>query len=109
MDPPTKPQPAASPSDEKSITLDSVVVVAKEQISCDLLGESVILDLCGGVYYGLDEVGARVWALMQVPRTVGDVCEALLEEYEVDPQRCEIDLLNLLGELRAKDLIEITE
>ena len=105
----TQNQPTGIRQGEQAISLHSVVVVSREQISCDLLGEAVILDLSGGVYYGLDEVGARVWASIQAPRTVSDVCEALLEEYDVERPRCESDLLILLQELRARNLIEVTE
>ena len=48
----------------------SVVVAAKDQVSCDLAGEAAILNIKSGVYYGLDPVGARIWSLVQEPRKV---------------------------------------
>ena len=92
---------------KQQISKSSTIVAAKDQVSCDLAGEAVILNLKSGVYYGLNPVGARVWSLIQEPRTVGAVLEALLEEYEVDPGRCEGDLLLLLDELIGRDLLEI--
>jgi Coenzyme PQQ synthesis protein D (PqqD) len=67
-------------------------MVAKEQVSCDLAGEAAILNLQTGVYYGLDPVGARIWNLIQQPRTVSDVLQVFLKEYEVDSERCERDV-----------------
>lgn len=87
----------------------STVVAAKDQVSCDLAGEAAILNLESGVYYGLDAVGARVWHLLQEPRTVQDVRETLLMEYEVERDRCERDLLALLQELVAAGLIEVRD
>lgn len=87
----------------------STVMAAKEQVSCDLAGESVILDLKSGVYYGLDPVGARIWALIQEPRTVDEVRDAILREYEVEPDRCERDLLALLEKLETEGLIEVKD
>jgi hypothetical protein len=85
----------------------SLVVAAKEQISSDLGGEAVILNLKTGVYHGLDAVGARIWNLLQEPRNVNDIRDALLNEYEVEPDRCERDLLALLQQLADSGLIEV--
>jgi hypothetical protein len=93
---------------EYSVSGRSIVVVAEGQVSCDLAGEAAILDVQSGIYYGLNTVGARIWRLIQEPRTVNEVYETLLEEYEVEPERCERELLALLQELAAKGLVEIT-
>ena len=86
----------------------ATVVAVKQQVSCDLDEEAVILHLKAGVYYGLDSVGARIWALIQEPKTVDQIKDAILKEYDVEPDRCERDVLALLQELAAEDLIEIT-
>jgi len=75
-------------------------------VSCDLGGEAAILQLGSGIYYGLNPVGTRVWALLQRPHTVREIRDALLTEYEVDRARCEHDLLALLHALAAERLIE---
>ena len=85
----------------------STVVAAKDQVSSDLGGEVAILDLKAGVYYGLDAVGARIWSLIQEPRTVNEIRDILLEEYEVEPERCERDLLALLRRLADEGLVEV--
>jgi Coenzyme PQQ synthesis protein D (PqqD) len=87
----------------------STVVAAEGQISCDLAGEAAILSLTSGVYYSLDPVGARVWNLIQRPRTVHDIRDMLLQEYDVEAERCERDLLALLRELAAEGLIEVRD
>jgi len=74
-----------------------------------LAGEAAILNLKNGVYYGLDAVGARIWTLIQDARSVGQVRDALLEEYDVEPERCEADLLALLARLEAEGLIEVKD
>jgi hypothetical protein len=90
------------------VSRQSIVVVAKEQVSCDLGGEAAILNLKSGIYYGLNAVGARIWTLIQEPKIVHEVCDVLLEEYEVEPERCEHELLAVLQELARKGLIEVT-
>jgi len=89
------------------ISEQATIVATAGQISADLSGEVVILNLDSGVYYGLDLVGARIWDLIQAPKTVMEIQAALLDEYEVEPERCENDLLALLQSLAAEGLIEV--
>ena len=82
-------------------------MASTDQVSCDLAGEAAILNLKNSVYYGLDTVGARIWTLVQEPITVGAVRDAMLREYDVEPERCERDLIDLLQKLAAEGLIAI--
>ena len=91
-----------------SIQEESVVVVAKDQISCDIGGEAAILSLDDGVYYGLDVVGARVWSLVQEPQTFAALRDTLLKEYNVEADNLETDLRELLEQLAQYGLIEVT-
>jgi hypothetical protein len=91
------------------VTEHSTVVAADDQVYSDLGGEVAILDLKGDMYYGLDEVGARIWELIQEPRTVADIEEILLSEYEVEPDRCHRDLISLLQKLAQEELIEVRD
>jgi hypothetical protein len=90
-----------------SITPTSVVVAGKDQVSADLAGEAVILSLRTNMYYGLNPVGARIWALLGTPVRVADVCGKIVEEYDVEVDRCEGDVLGVLRALAAHGLIEI--
>jgi len=89
------------------ISKTSIIVRAKDQVSCDLAGEAVILNIKSGIYYGLNPVGATIWDLIQEPRPVGFILDMLLEQYEVDPDRCEADLFALLEDLAAQELIAL--
>lgn len=92
-----------------TLTMSSSIVAAKGQVSSDLGGEVAILDLESGTYYGLDVVGARIWSLIQEPRTIGEIQDILVSEYEVEPDRCERDLFALLRKLVDKGLIEVRD
>ena len=92
-----------------TISIDSVVAVANDQISCDLDGDAAILNLKSGTYHGLDPVGATVWSLLATPTTVRALADAIIERYEVDRARCERDLFELLGKLAERGLIEVRD
>ena len=92
---------------ESCLSVHSIVVVAPEQVSCPLGDESAILNLRNTVYYGLNAVGARVWNLIQQPKSVGQVRDALVDEYDVETERCERDLLSLLEKMHSEGLIQV--
>ena len=72
-------------------------------------GEAAILNLKSGIYYGLNAAGATIWEMLKDPVSVAKVRDSLLEEYQVERERCEQDLLILLEELAAKGLIEVLD
>jgi hypothetical protein len=92
---------------DPDLSVQSIVIATDEQVSCPLGEESAILNLKNTVYYGLNSVGARVWNLLQQPRTVGELRDALLDEYDVEAGRCESDLLQLLATMRSEGLIQV--
>lgn len=69
--------------------------------------ETVLLHLGTENYYGLDEVGSRVWQLLREHRTVDPIVAALLVEYEVDETTLRNDLDRLLDELADLGLIHV--
>lgn len=91
------------------ISVNSQVCATNEQVAAHLDGEVVILGFQSGSYYGLDEVGAFVWDLVQQPRIVSEIRDALFNEYDVSLEACERDLLALLVDLESKRLIEVIQ
>ncbi len=91
----------------EALSVQSIVSVAPEQVSCPLGDEAAILNLKNTVYYGLNPIGARVWNLLQQPKSVGELRDALVDEYEVEAGRCERDLLELLEKMRSEGLIQV--
>lgn len=90
-------------------TKRSIIRASQNQVSCDMAGEAAILNQDSGMYYGLNAVGSRIWSLIQRPTTVNDLLQVLVEEYDVEPSRCERDLLLVLEQLAERGLIEISD
>jgi hypothetical protein len=85
----------------------SVVVAADHQTSTEVDGESVILDLEEGIYYGLNPMGARIWSEIQEPTAVEEIMVAITAEYDVNSEQCRRDVISLLQDLRENNLIEV--
>lgn len=90
------------------ITEKTVVLAIDQQVTGELPdGDMVILSLKNGVYYGLNSVGARIWTMIKKPMSVQDICDALLEEYDVDRFQCTQEVIRLLNELGSYQLISL--
>ena len=75
----------------------------------NLQGETVLLDLNGGTYFGLNEVGTRFWELVGIHGRFDAVVDAMLEEFEVERAELENDLESLVEELLEKGLLAAGE
>ena len=87
-----------------AIALDSTVAASDDAVFREMDGESVLLNLETGMYFGLDEVGTRVWRLAADNGSLRAVRERLVEEYDADPAAIERDLLALAEALVSKGL-----
>jgi hypothetical protein len=73
----------------------------------ELGGEAVILHLDSEQYFGLDEVGARMWQILMASDSVSAAFDQMLEEWDVEPERLRGDLADLIEQLRENGLVEV--
>jgi|KBSSwiStaDraftv2_1062776.scaffolds.fasta_scaffold1152427_2 hypothetical protein len=88
-----------------SINVDTPVTWAKTAISTEIDSELVALDVTKGVCYGLNRIGTRIWQLIETPRSAREIADILLSEFDVPPEVCLEQTLNLLRELAAAELV----
>jgi len=92
-----------------NLSAKTILAASKDQCSCDLGGESVIVHLQSGFYYDLNPIGSEVWNIIQKPSAVSEICDAILQRYDVGLEQCESDLLCLLQQLLDEGLIEVRD
>ena len=85
----------------------TIVVAARDVMAADFAPEVVLLNLRDGVYYGVEDVGARVWALLQSPIAVSAILETIAEEFDVDSPRCEREVRAFVDALVARGLADV--
>ncbi len=90
------------------ITLTSTVTQSEDQVSTELDGETVLMSIEQGNYYGMDKILSRIWSLIEKPITVSALCDRLMEEYDVKRETCETDVLNALNDLAKENLLKIS-
>jgi hypothetical protein len=89
------------------LTLDEIITIPVRVSFTFVEEEAFLLNMQTNQYYRLDEVGARLWGLLQAGKSLKDSYQALLEEYEVEPDQLERDILKLLEKLKEQGLVEI--
>lgn len=89
------------------IDFNSRVVQSPDTLINIIEGESVLLNLDNESYYGLDAVGTRMWELLTTSNSIQAAYDALLDEYEVEPERLRHDVQALIGRLVDQGLVEL--
>lgn len=85
--------------------LSQRVTVADNVLVRELEGESIVLDLSNENYYGLDEIGTKMWQTLVSMHTIQDAYNALLQEYDVEPEQLRQDLEDLVAQLVENGLL----
>jgi hypothetical protein len=88
------------------LTLNDRVAIPDSVIAREVDGETVLLNLDTGVYFGLDAVGTAIWRAIQEDGRLVHAAAAVERDYDVDPSVARADLFRLIGEMLAKGLLQ---
>ena len=91
------------------MNLNQTITLSPDVISQEVSGETVLLDLESEHYFGLDEVGTRIWQLAKETNDLKAIYQTLLAEYDVSESRLQQDLDNLLLEISGLGLITLEQ
>ena len=89
------------------VSFSDRVEVPKHVLVCSLEREIVLLNLEVECYFGLDEIGTRMWQALTAAESIDDAYAILSTEFDVDAERLRQDLSELLGKLSEKALLRI--
>lgn len=87
--------------------LTQSIKVLPDVLSQEVSGETVLLDLNSENYFGLNDVGTRIWQLIQEDGDLQKVYDTMLDEYDVDKKQLGKDMEELVARLVDAGLIEI--
>jgi coenzyme PQQ synthesis protein D (PqqD) len=89
------------------LTINSCVVVPESVIAREVGGETVILDLDSGTYFGLNPIATDMWRAIAAGGSLGDALAIMERAYEVDPAVLRDDLLRLTEQMLRRRLISL--
>ena len=87
------------------MTLNDKFEASPDVVARMVGGETMLLDLASGTYFGLDDVGGKIWDKLEGGASLAQVCDAIEQDYAVDRQVLEHDVLKLAAELAEKQLV----
>lgn len=94
--------------DKNNIVLEGSIVIQKVGLDAtNMDGEIVMMDINRGKYYCFNEVGSRIWELIEKQISVRELISILLGEFEVDEKVCKDAVLNFLNGIHKEELITV--
>lgn len=90
-----------------ALSMASQVCREPNPISVVVDGELMMLSAESNSYLGFNAVGTRIWDLLDKPISAGELCESLLDEFDITGDQCEKEVLAFLNDLLRRRLIRI--
>ena len=92
-----------------NVKIGTWVVRSQGVLDSEVDGEIVMMSIDQGTYSGLDGIGREIWRLIDTPRRVSEICDVMMEHYDVERETCERDVLLFLNDLASDDTIRVVE
>jgi hypothetical protein len=91
-----------------SADIDPQTALARSEgiLYSEVDGNVTLMSVETGRYYSLRDVGARIWALLEQPRSPEQICNQLIVEYRVDRERCEDEVISVLRQMATEGILD---
>jgi hypothetical protein len=93
------------PPQEEDVTDTNMISRNGTLLEAEVDGEIVALNVESGTCYGFNSTATRIWSMIERPRSLGEICDSLVAQFEVAPDECRRDVVALLRELQSDGLI----
>lgn len=87
------------------MNLSDKLEISANVVAREVGGETMLLDLVSGTYFGLDAVGSRVWQALEDGGSLTEACDRVAQDYDVNRDHLESDVLALVGRLLEQGLV----
>jgi len=92
---------------DSTLELQMQVRRVEDVLDTEINDQTVMMDIEQGSYFGLNESGTRIWGLLAEPILIGDLCDRLMEEFEVPREQCEQQVVGFLRHLLERGLLQV--
>ena len=90
-----------------TITINSVIKRSPEIVHTDMDGETVMMSIEQGNYYGIDSIGSDIWNMLEGEMSIEDLCLKLCEKYDVEESQCQQDVISFLEKMQEHKVIVV--
>lgn len=93
---------------EKEISHTTIVQRNEEIVQAKIDGQTVMMSIENGDYYGLEDTSNRIWELLESPKTIATLCHQLTQEFEVSDEQCFTDVVNFVKQMNEHDIVSLS-
>ena len=87
---------------------DTLIRRNPELLAADMDGETVMMDMQNGNYYGVNTVGTYIWELLENEQRFNTVLDAVMTHFEtLTEDAVAEDIQVFLTDMQAQKLVEI--
>ncbi len=90
---------------KQEISTDTIIKRIDDIVASEIDGETVMMSIDQGKYYGLDLIGSQIWEFIKEPIKVSELIDALVEQFDVDWATCQKDVLHFLNKLKDEKIL----
>jgi len=90
------------------VDTDTIVTKGQQHVETVADGEVVLMHIESGRFFSLSGTGRAIWDQMAEPTPVGTIVDNLVAEYDVDPETCRNEVVELCRQLEAGALIDVS-
>ena len=94
---------------QTAIGMDQTVAKSDTFVESSVDGEAILMHLDEGSFSSLKSTGLRIWSMLDEPRRVDEICDSLMDEFEVEEAVCREHTLAFLAALQGKGLIVVED
>jgi len=89
------------------LSLNQLIQRNTDLIHANIDNETMLMSLSNGEYYGMNDIGSKIWELLENSMSVAELISELTNIYELTAKQCEQDIQPFLTSLHDKDIIEL--
>ena len=96
-------------ADATSRIADSTIVSRSPSVlTAEVNGETVMMSIEQGQYFGLDDIGSDIWTRLEPPCAFADLIDRLAADYDADRASIATDVRALLETMAERDIVRLT-
>lgn len=76
-------------------------------VAADTVDEAILIDIDSGYFFQLNKTAARIWELVEPPRSFADLCTALQAKFAAAPDTCRADVAEFVADMQGRGLLKV--
>ena len=76
-------------------------------VGADAMDEAILIDIDSGYFFQLNKSAARIWNLVEEPRTFADLCGALQAVFDAAPETFSVDMAEFIADMQERGLLKV--